>query len=495
MNRPAARHELPLALLVPILLGAVLALAGGYWDDAWHTERGRDQFLSAPHLAIYGGVSLAGGALGLWLAVVIRSQGLHAVRSQRSLLLALIGVAATLASAPIDNAWHVAFGRDAVIWSPPHALGIVGTATLGVAVLLELASGERAWARYLQPVAGAFVLAAFNFLVVEYETDVPQFDPMWYLPVLAAFSALALGVVRLLSEAPWAATAAAALQLVFTALVGLFLLALGYDAPKLPLLIGPALVLDICWRAALPWPLRAPLFVAILYLLYVPTLNSLGSGVTLELEDVLLGLPLALAATELVLAALFARRLGPSGRLASVPTGALSVGALLALAAPALAHDPGQGEDAGAMRLHAEARGHRVTLSAAPRSACARFHSGEVVARRAGETLRAPMDRDGCRFRGQLRVSDEGRWFVYAELNRAGETVESWLPLEVGSGPEHVSDPDRYAYIAERPGDGVLRILAGIVLYALMVGLLAAIVALVRADAAAGSGRVPAPQR
>jgi hypothetical protein len=132
------RYELPPALLIPILLGATLALAGGYWDDAWHTERGRDQFLIAPHLAIYGGVFLAGGALGLWLAVVIRSYGLHAVRRQRPLLLALIGVAATLASAPMDNAWHVAFGRDTVIWSPPHALGIVGTATLGVAVLLEL---------------------------------------------------------------------------------------------------------------------------------------------------------------------------------------------------------------------------------------------------------------------------------------------------------------------------------------------------------------------
>jgi hypothetical protein len=483
MNRSVARYELPLVLLAPILLGAMLALAGGYWDDAWHTERGRDQFFIAPHLAIYGGVSLTGGALGMWVALVIRAQGLAAVRRERALLLALIGVAATLASAPIDNAWHVAFGRDAVIWSPPHALGIVGTATLGVAVLFELASSERAWARYLRPIAAAFVLAAFNFLVVEYETDVPQFDPVWYLPVLSASSAMALGVVRLLDEARWAATAGAVLQFLFTALVGLFLVALGFDAPKLPLLIGPALVLDVCWRRALRWPLWAPLFVSVLYLLYVPTLNSLGSGVTLDVGDVILGIPLAIAATELVLAAMFARRLGPVGRLPRLTAAAIALIPLLVLATPALGHDPGQGEDAGSMRLEAEAQGRVITLSATPRSACARFQGSEIVARRAGETLRASMERHGCTFRGQLRVSEEGRWFVYAELNRAGQTVESWLPVEVGSGPERVFDPARYAYVAEEPEDSVLRVVAGAILYTLMIALLAAIVVLVRAQA------------
>ncbi|MFX4975024.1 hypothetical protein ABTB64_19535, partial [Acinetobacter baumannii] len=88
-------------------------------------------------------------------------------------------------SAPVDNFWHVAFGRDAVIWSPPHVLGIIGTAGLAAAILLELARSPQPWARPLRWVAAALLLAAFSFLVVEYDTDVPQFPAVWYLPVLA----------------------------------------------------------------------------------------------------------------------------------------------------------------------------------------------------------------------------------------------------------------------------------------------------------------------
>ena len=39
--------------------GFLMALFGVYWDDAWHTDRGRDSTLSAPHLALYAGVAAA----------------------------------------------------------------------------------------------------------------------------------------------------------------------------------------------------------------------------------------------------------------------------------------------------------------------------------------------------------------------------------------------------------------------------------------------------
>jgi hypothetical protein len=94
------------------LVGATLALAGGFWDDVWHTERGRDSFFTAPHLAIYGGVSLAGAALALWAFGVARRRGLPAAIRYRPLALALSSVAVILAPAPVDNLWHVPFSRD-----------------------------------------------------------------------------------------------------------------------------------------------------------------------------------------------------------------------------------------------------------------------------------------------------------------------------------------------------------------------------------------------
>ena len=52
-----------------------MSLFGTYWDDAWHTDRGRDSFFAAPHLALYAGVfvalvgvSLAGDETATWWA-------------------------------------------------------------------------------------------------------------------------------------------------------------------------------------------------------------------------------------------------------------------------------------------------------------------------------------------------------------------------------------------------------------------------------------------
>lgn len=92
-----------------------------YWDEAWHTDIGRDTFWTAPHLLLYGSVAVAGLAVALWGVKALASTA-----SFRTALrygpLALAGVSglAVLAAAPIDAAWHAAFGRDSVAWSPPH---------------------------------------------------------------------------------------------------------------------------------------------------------------------------------------------------------------------------------------------------------------------------------------------------------------------------------------------------------------------------------------
>jgi len=459
-------------LAAPVSIGAALALAGGYWDDAWHTERGRDDFLIGPHVAIYGGVALAGAALAVWGARAARRVGLGAASRHAPVALALASAALTLASGPIDNAWHIAFGRDAVIWSAPHALGIVGMAGMAAAVLIEVSASDRRWAGFAQPIAGALLLTALVFFVVEYETDVPQFDPVWYLPVLATVSALALAIVRLLGDGPWASTAAAAVHLLLIAGVTLVMLALGFDAPQLPLLVMPAAVLDLLTRRGKSILLVAVSYVAALFAVYVPVLDAVGQGVYVDAADVLLGAPMAVAAVAVVLAAV--RPAAPLGRARARALGAALTLAVLSLPSSTYAHDPGQGEGAGSATLNAKVDGSHVRLEARLlRPDCREFRIAAIVARRAGETLRAPMEGRRCRFSGALRLGERGRWFVYAEFERRGETVESWLPIKTDGGSRRFHEARRYAYVAEDRGTTASQALAAAGLYAVIVAFMA----------------------
>lgn len=464
----------------PILVGSLLALAGGYWDDAWHTERGRDAFLIAPHVAVYGGVAMAGAALASWGALAARRLGVHAAVRHPPIVLGLASVALTLASAPIDNAWHVAFGRDAVIWSAPHALGIAGMAGMAAAVLIEVIRSHARWARAAAPVAGALLLTALVFFVVEYDTDVPQFDPLWYLPILATTSALAVAIVRSLAESPWAGTAAAAVHLLLISGVAVFLLALGFPAPQLPLLVAPAAVLDLLSRRATSVLAMATLYVATLFVVYVPVLDALGAGVFLDRIDVLVGAPVAVGGVALVLAAL---------RPAAFPTSSSTVAAaviaaLLLVPMPAYAHDPGQGDDAGSARLDANLNGGRVRLDARLlRPDCGTFGDAAIVARRAGQVRKAPMEGESCRFTGELRLEERGRWFLYAEFHRRAETVESWLPVKVDGGPRRFVAARRYAYLREDRGTSLVQALAAGALYGLIIGFAASVIVLVRRTA------------
>jgi hypothetical protein len=112
--------------------GSAAALFATYWDDSWHTDKGRDEFAIAPHLLLYSGVLVASLAVAAWGLLAWRragwgTTGLRVVLAQPALLLAGIGGATTLLSGPVDAAWHEAFGRDAVIWSPPHLTAVLGT--------------------------------------------------------------------------------------------------------------------------------------------------------------------------------------------------------------------------------------------------------------------------------------------------------------------------------------------------------------------------------
>src|SRR4029453_8623934 len=65
-----------------------------------------------------------------------------AVWRRPPLLLAAAGGTVTLAALPVDAAWHASFGRDAVLWSPPHMLAVFGSLALLVGLLAAVGPGE-----------------------------------------------------------------------------------------------------------------------------------------------------------------------------------------------------------------------------------------------------------------------------------------------------------------------------------------------------------------
>lgn len=465
--RDRASSPMPSWLIVVAFAGSLSALFGGYWDDGWHTERGRDSFFILPHVFIYAGVAGIGAALGLWVAETARREGVRRALSRPTVRLAAVSVAVTLASGPIDDIWHRALGRDAVFWSPPHMLGIVGTMALGAALLAETTLRRAVWS----VAAGGLVLAAGNFVVAEYDTDVPQFSVLWYLPALALASSVALGLVRMLVSRRWAATEAALAHLAFTGLTGAFLLTQDFPPPALPLLVAPALALDAVSARGWGASARTAAFVAALFAAYVPVRNWLGDGIELDARDVLVGLPLAfVAALPFIALGGGARSLPQPGHRTLAAT--VSLLAILVPVGTALAHDPGQGEEAGTARLEVTADGFALAATGQlDRRSCA-LREGQLVARRAGVERRAPLAIRGCAFAGRLTVGERGRWFVYAELHDGVRTIETWLPVDAGQGRQRATDSDRFAYLPPQRSSGAGELIGGAALYAVMLALL-----------------------
>jgi len=135
-NGPAIRAGvgLPVSALWTVVGGGVLGLVATYWDDGWHTEIGRDSALIPPHLLLYVSIGVVGAVLAGWVLTVLwRTRSVRVTLATPDLALAVVAGVVTAGAAPADAAWHTAFGRDSVLWSPPHLLSVIGTAVLVVA--------------------------------------------------------------------------------------------------------------------------------------------------------------------------------------------------------------------------------------------------------------------------------------------------------------------------------------------------------------------------
>lgn len=455
------------AILGTALALLLLALFGTYWDDAWHTDKGRDTFWSPPHLVLYAGIGLAGTLVGLHALLMLREErDVSAVLRRRGLVVALIGAAWTLAGAPIDDVWHRSFGRDAVLWSPPHTMGLIGVLLLVGGVTLELSTLKTRGARRLSILGHAGILAVLASLVFEYDSDVPQFSLLWYLPVLAAGTLFAVRIIRLVSDDPWAATKASLAYTLMMGIVITFLLTIHASIPLLPLVALATIAHDAIakrWHQGI----AAVAYVIIIFATYplYASLFHIGIGQ----RDILVGFAIALAAAVLVFAA--TRR--PSSAVAGVAT----IVVLLIATPFAAAHDPGQGPPLGEARLRAHAQGNDITLDAQLSGIdCASYSPKELVARRAGGSIFGRLDQSGtCAYRGTATLPGEGRWFLYLQLQRGDSHAEAWIPI-VMTGGEANAERTAVLYDASGVQDSNTKLAAGTLIYAANAALVVAFV-------------------
>ena len=281
-------------------LGGVFALVGVYWDDAWHTDRGRDTFWSAPHLVLYAGVA----ATTLMLLAAVRRP------SGQAQVLAVAGGAAVLASAPVDEAWHSAFGRDAVLWSPPHMFTVIASLALAVGVL-GVARGTRgragAAARLL---AAATVVGSLQVPVLEFDSDVPQFPTWTYLPVAVAGWIVAMVIVRRLVPARWSLTVVVAGYTALRIGIATFLDVLDHSGTIVPPLLALAVLDDILAQRGQGERVRLAAQAAVAPLVWFGWLDVAGSAGTM----VPVGELLASLAITFIAASIVALLVGPDRR-------------------------------------------------------------------------------------------------------------------------------------------------------------------------------------
>ncbi len=242
-----------------VLLGVFTTLFGLSWDVQWHSDVGPDTFWTFPHIFVYAGAALTGAAA---LTVVLLCTAVS--RTQRragwisvfgyfyapiGFIVAGFGAFGFLLFGLFDQWWHLIFGFDVTISSPPHlglilsdVLSMVGCAlifvrgkrtnTLGISIATALAIA------FSLP----FVIAIFN----DFGFDIALLGlqavliPLGMLfvvsstrqPYAALLMAVVLVVFRLLCELIFPS-----ITLAYAESLGLFLRDDASNRPELPMLI------------------------------------------------------------------------------------------------------------------------------------------------------------------------------------------------------------------------------------------------------------------
>lgn len=336
-----------------------------------------------------------------------RAGWIDALRREAPLRWAAIAV---FVSAPVDNAWHAAFGRDAVLLSPPHLLAI------------------------------------------------------------AASTSLILGICGGLLPGRWPLTTVAVVYTVARIGIVVGLAASGFSTPIVTPIVAVAVMADLVAEFRWPWPVQYAAVVATVHVVHVPWLAAVPHGVPVEGQDLAVSAGVALVAAAAA-GAILHEDVRPSRAAQGGVSAVLVLLIVIARARPAEAHDPGQGDLQGTSELTADLDGTTVRLDAAiHRVDCAQLGTPHLVARRAGMTRRAHLARRRpCEYRGVLDLPEDGRWFVYATFDNGSQHYETWLPVEVGgqaraSGTRELYRPPTRSNQATQAAVGALLVLAAAVI-------------------------------
>lgn len=454
---------------VPVKLGWVVAPAGllavfaTYWDEAWHTDVGRDTAWSTPHLLLYGSVAVVGIGVAVWgLRVLVAFRSIRRTITELPLLAASLGALGALVAAPIDAAWHEGYGRDSVLFSPPHMLVVLASTALVLGVLAGLPKPAGA----LRATAGVLLLANAVAVVFEYEADVPQFTEVLYLPLLLLTGLAAVWVVSDAVPRRFPVTTVVAGYAMLRLAIAAGLMALGRSTPDLPIAVLGLAAYDLPFRRTSYRLIAATAATSAL------ALGASASGVAspITVDVAVVAIPLVVLGVLAFL--VHARRSG----IALLPVLFLASAAVSVLPVErASAHDPGQGEPVASSRMTAESDdAGQVTVTVRLGEKCDDLEPRSVVGRRAGQTISAPLDAVGqCTFQGAVALPEDGRWFVYSEFGYDGRAVEGWLPAEVGQSGRVQATRDLYLPAGEGVGINATQILLGGLIYALGIGLVA----------------------
>ncbi|NYF29695.1 hypothetical protein [Microbacterium sp. JAI119] len=399
-----------------VWVAAAAAAAGvgsAYWDDSWHTTLGRDSTFIPPHLLLYASILTVGVVIAGWgWRRLAATRSVAAVFRTPGFALAVAAAVATAAAAPADAFWHTAFGRDAVLWSPPHLLSVIGT----LCVLIGLLTGTDRHVPAPPRIAlAAGVLGAALIIVMEYDTDVPQFTETLYLPLLLATTLGAAWVITTLVPGRTRLVLVVAVYLVFRVVLWVLLTTSGWLAPDLPVAVAGG-------RPRRDHPATAglrdrdqqrPTHPRRL----VRRRHHHGDHRQHDRPH---------------------RAAGDSPPIRRRGRGPHPLLVALAPPPPAQAHDPGQGTAYGTAQMTVTGDGTgqlTVTITGIRLTDDTDLTPSRLVARRTGEDLTAPLRAQPGTpppgtFTGELALPSPGLWFVYAQFATGERTLEVWVPVD-----------------------------------------------------------------
>ena len=224
--RARSQATWPLYAVLCASLGIVVGLI---WDISWHRSIGRDTFWSPPHVLEQLSALIAGSSCG-WLVLTTTFRGTAAdhastvrfwgFRGPLGAWLCIWGTLTMIASAPLDNWWHNAYGLDVKIMSPPHM--ILSWGMIGIqagAMLMALARQNRATPDESQRLGLLYAVSA-GIMLTMHATAIMEFasfgndmhSPIFYR-ALAVFTPLLLVATARPSRLSWPATTTAAIYM------------------------------------------------------------------------------------------------------------------------------------------------------------------------------------------------------------------------------------------------------------------------------------------